>query len=415
MNLNNFRVKFFLLVFGLFILYGCEKDINESPVLNFSNIINGLEVTLTGSATDSNGAITVVQIDWGDNSSLEFINNHFDNFSTSHNYDKPETYTITVSIKDDSGAVLTDTVHVVLDFKETSLNGIKESLFKVLDDEYLILTINLHTYQEVKQNEKFNLITDIIGMMDIDFIAFQECAQNKSARIVDGIIREDNMALIITERLQEKYDLNYNFVWNWSHYGWTVWEEGVAILSKYTVVNFDDRYVSSTSNTSSIESRKVIYGSFQIPDLGFINLFSAHLHWRTSLTSEEQNNQIKNVKLMLDEKESLVSGMEVISFVCGDFNGNPTSEYPWSEGYNTMMRNGDFTDTFLEIYPFANTTPAQSSYNTIGGDFPGRIDYIFMKNNSNFKVVDSQIIFTSEVVGKVSDHYGVLTKVKFIK
>lgn len=414
MNLSISKVIYFVAL-GFITLIGCEKDINESPALNFSNIIDGLEVTLIGSANDSDGAIIEVKIDWGDNSSLDFINNDFDNFSTKHIYNEPENYIITVSIKDNSGAILTDSVNVVLDFKGTSLNGIKESLFKVSDDEYLILTINLHTYQEAQQNEKFNLITDVIGMMDIDFIAFQECAQNKSSNIVDGIVRYDNMALILSEKLSEKYNVSYNYVWNWSHYGWTVWEEGVAILSKYTLINSDDRYVSTSTSTSNIESRKVIYGSYQIPGVGLINLFSAHLHWRTSLTSEEQNNQIKNVKEMLDEKESLVSGTDVISFVCGDFNGNPTSEYPWSEGYNTMMRNGDYTDTFLEVYPLANNKPAQSLYYTIGGDLPGRIDYIFMKNNSNFKVVDSQIIFTSEIIGRVSDHFGVLTKVKFIK
>ena len=112
---------------------------------------------------------------------------------------------------------------------------------------------------------------------------------------------------------------------------------------------------------------------------------------------------------MVVEKESLAPG--VLSFVCGDFNGNPTSDYPWSEGYNTMMRASDYSDSFLEIYPDANRKPARSIYNTVGGDLPGRIDYIFMKKNARFKVVDSQIIFTNDVVGNVSDHYGVLTKV----
>lgn len=143
---------------------------------------------------------------------------------------------------------------------------------------------------------------------------------------------------------------------------------------------------------------------------GRINIFSAHTHWRTSETDEEQNNQINNIKSMVEEKELL--SMDAITFVAGDFNVNPTSDYPWSEGYFTMMENGDYTDTFLEIYPDANNKPAQSQYNTIGGDFPGRIDYIFMKNNDRFEVVESQIIFTGDVVGRVSDHYGVLTKVR---
>jgi hypothetical protein len=35
-----------------------------------------------------------------------------------------------------------------------------------------------------------------------------------------------------------------------------------------------------------------------------------------------------------------------------------------------------------------------------------------MKKNPLIRVVDSQIIFTNEVVGKVSDHFGILTKVR---
>jgi maltose 6'-phosphate phosphatase len=281
-------------------------------------------------------------------------------------------------------------------------------MFKTSANEYLILTINLHTYQEAQQNEKFNMITDLIGKMDVDFIAFQECAQNKYGVIAEGIIREDNMALVISKRIKEKYNADYHFVWNWSHYGWNEWEEGVAVLSRYPVMHSEDRYVSSNTSTGSITSRKVIYASCQAPG-GLFNVFSAHTHWRTSVSDEEQNNQINRIKSMVEEKESLAP--DAISFVCGDFNGNPTSDYPWSEGYNTMMRTNDYSDTFLEIYPEANRKPAQSIYNTIGGDLPGRIDYIFMKKIARFRVADSQIVFTNEVVGKVSDHFGVITKV----
>jgi len=216
------------------------------------------------------------------------------------------------------------------------------------------------------------------------------------------------MALVISERIKEKYSTDYHFVWNWSHYGWNVWEEGVAVLSRYPVINSEDRYVSSTTGTGSITTRKVIYASCQTPG-GLFNIFSAHTHWRTSLTDEEQNSQINKIKSMVAEKESMAA--DVVSFVCGDFNGNPTSDYPWSEGYNTMMKTNDYSDTFLEIYPEANQKPAQAIYNTIGGDFPGRIDYVFMKKDARFRVEDSQIIFTNDVVGTVSDHYGVLTKV----
>lgn len=404
--------------FGLLIiltLVACIKTPdqgNQKPALLLNYTTDGLQLQLQGSATDADGKITSLTVNWGDEKVSKFLNNDFSQLAINHTYTNPDGYEIRVSTIDDFGDSTVQLVQAVVDFKETSLTGIKESMYKTTENEYLILTTNLHTYQEVLQNEKFNLITDVIGMMDIDFIAFQECAQNKSSQITDGIIREDNMALIITNRLKEKYNVDYNYVWNWAHYGWEVWEEGVAVLSKYPLLDSEDRYVSSGTNTTSITSRKIIYGAYQIPE-GEIHVFSAHTHWRTTLTDQEQNHQIENIQAMVNEKESWYFG--ALSVVCGDFNVNPTSEYPWSEGYNTMVKNNGYLDTFFEIYPNANDKPAQAIYNTIGGDLPGRIDYIFMKPDDRLQVIDSQIIFTNDIIGRVSDHFGVLTKVRFVR
>jgi maltose 6'-phosphate phosphatase len=398
-------------VFMMLMVSGCAKHTetaNQKPVLKMTNTSVGLEVTLKGSATDTDGTITGLDIDWGDHQINSIPVNNFAGFEISHSYGAPATFSIIITARDNDGESASRIIPVTVDYKETSLAGIKATMFKTSAKEYLILTLNLHTYQEAQQNEKFNMIADIIGKMDVDFIAFQECAQNKSSVITQGIIRADNAALVITQRIKEKYGTGYNFTWNWSHYGWNVWEEGVAVLSKYPILLSEDRYVSSVTGTGTISSRKVIYASCQAT-AGLFNIFSAHIHWRTSLTDEEQNRQVNNIKSMVAEKEPSAPG--AVSIVCGDFNGNPTSDFPWSEGYQTMMKTNDYSDTFLEIYPDANQRPAQSIYFTVGGDLPGRIDYIFLKKSTRFKVADSQIIFKNDVVGNISDHYGVLTKI----
>lgn len=399
----------------IFLFLGCKKDfktINQKPILNISHSIDGLNVTINGTANDLDGKISEIILFWGDGNMDDLFGSVLTNINLSHSFSTPGTYTIRITARDNKGDSIIQSFPLTVDFNETKLTGIKETMFKKSKNEYLILTLNLHTYQETQQNEKFNIITDIIGKMDIDFIAFQECAQNKSSVIKEGIIRVDNMAFIIADRLKHKYNADYNFVWNWSHYGWTVFEEGIAILSKYPLLASENRYISSNTDVNNIASRKVIYATYQLPK-GRINIFSAHTHWRTTLTDEEQNNEIKNIQLMVDEKEALT--LEKASIICGDFNGNPTSDFPWSEGYNTMMKNNDYKDSFFEIYPAANSKPPLSIYNTIGGDLPGRIDYIFIKNNAYFKVVDSQIVFKNDVAGNVSDHYGVLTKLIFVK
>ncbi|RLD19402.1 MAG: hypothetical protein DRI71_11875 [Bacteroidetes bacterium] len=77
-----------------------------------------------------------------------------------------------------------------------------------------------------------------------------------------------------------------------------------------------------------------------------------------------------------------------------------------------MIDNGNYVDSYLSANTDANNKPAQSKHHTVLGSFPGRIDYIFMKGNPDFEVVDSQIIFRPDVIGVVSDHYGVITKMK---
>jgi len=392
---------------------GCrDEQVNQLPELDIQAVPEGLKITLQGKITDSDGSISDVIVNWGDSKTEHLVYADYAALKVSHSYREPAMYSIQVSAFDNTGDSTKGVFPVQVDFRETSLDGIKQRLLKTSPHEYLILTMNMHTYQESFQNEKFNLITDVIGKMDIDFVALQECAQNKASTITSGIIRNDNMALIITDRLKAKYNINYNFIWNWAHYGWDVWEEGVAVLSKHPLQNSEDRYISASMGTSSITSRKVIYGSYNTSD-GLFNIFSAHTHWRLTIDDEEQNNQITKIKLMAAEKQS--AGAETPTLICGDFNGNPTSDFPWSEGYNTMMMNNEYTDSYFLAYPDANTKPAQSQHNTIGGDFPGRIDYIFMKNNAHLEVVESQIIFTPTLVGTISDHFGVITKVRYVQ
>ena len=398
-----------LILFVLALFSNCSNDSEGQTELLLNYEAEGLDVILSGSALNLNHPITNLEIDWGDQNSSTILDD-FDSILENHKYSDEGIYNLLATATNNLGDTTFEDLSISVSFKETSLAGIRESLFKTGSNEYSFLTINLHTYQEEEQLEKLNMVIDVIGLMDIDFIAFQECAQHKSAKLIDPTIREDNMAHLITSALQEKYSIAYEFTWDWAHYGWNVWEEGVSVLSKHPIIENEARYVSSSTSTSNIESRKVIYAACQLPDGKQINMFSVHTHWRTSTTSEEQNNQIKNIQTMVTEKSTANS----FSFVAGDFNVNPTSDYPWSEGYNTMVANDNFVDTYLLANEGANNKPAQSQHHTVLGDFPGRIDYVFMKSNADFEIIDSQIIFKSDIVGKVSDHYGVITKVRLL-
>ena len=192
--------------------------------------------------------------------------------------------------------------------------------------------------------------------------------------------------------------------------GWDVWEEGIAVMSKYPFAASQSVWVSTSASTSRLVSRKAIHGRFNVSAMGInVNLVATHLHWRTTLTDGEQNKQVNNVRAFADGK---TSGND-LTLVCGDYNSQPTESDPrWSEGYLTMRSNGTYLDTFLTFNPHANDMPEQAIYDTVKGGDPGRIDYIFMRTNAAFGVVSSQIIFTPAILGTVSDHYGVLTRIR---
>ena len=409
------RITFLLILTSLFLIISCSTDSDQKPVISITHEIAGLDISLFGSAIDTDDTLTGVSINWGDGSRIKSLSSEFESLDETHSYDLPDNYTIELIAINDQADSTYQTIDITVDYLETSLAGINSSISKTSDKEFLILTLNMHTYQEDKQNQKFNMISDVIGQLDIDFVALQECAQHKNAAIVEGDIREGNMALVLKNQLKEKYNTDYNFTWDWAHYGWDVWEEGMAVMSKHPMTVTDSKYISTNKSTGGITSRKVVYGSFDVPNVGVMNIFSAHTHWRTSTTSEEQNNQMRSIQTFVNEKKEAFQDTFPYSFVSGDFNGNPTSDSPWSQGYTTMINGGEYVDTFLSANTDANNKPAKSKYHTILGDFPGRIDYIYMKQNSDFEVIDSQIIFTNSVVGKVSDHYGVITKVKFLK
>lgn len=393
----------------------CSKEsVNTKPNLIVDYELIGLRLKLSIKAADEDGKVEVVNIDWGDSKSENLYPGTDGLVEQSHYYLDPLTTTIVVTATDNEKNTFVKTLNLSPEYLPTSFEGIKQGLYKTSANELLVLTINMHNYQEKFQNEKFNMLTDIIGQMDIDFVCMQECAQHRNSTIYSGIIRIDNMALIISERLKKKYNKQYSFIWDWSHYGWDVWEEGDAILSPHSLIASDSRYVSTNTQTTGILSRKTIFGAYITQTVDTLNIFSTHLHWRLSETDQEQNLQISNLKSMVAEKAQLSNNQNTISIVAGDFNGTPTAPYPWSEGYTTMTANNSFIDSFLQIYTDANNKPQQNIYNT-GGDIDGRIDYIFYKNNPNVEVIDSQIIFTPQVVGLISDHYGVITKFRIKK
>lgn len=255
--------------------------------------------------------------------------------------------------------------------------------------EMSLLTLNLHGWLEENQMDKFEKIAEFIYKNEIDIIAFQEVNQHKDKELTYDNIRIDNPSLIIKNFLQEK-NKAYNFIWDWAHYGYDVYEEGVSVLTKWNIEKSTSKYVSINDDVTMWKSRKAIKATVSKNDKK-MNIISCHLGWFGD-QEDPFEKQIVNLDKFIKEDEGL-------TFVLGDFNNPDDSkgyELIKNIGLNDLYQNKDKGHTIIE-----NIAGWEDNKKGL------RIDYIFA--NEKLEVLDSKVIFDKE---RVSDHFGVMVKVK---
>jgi maltose 6'-phosphate phosphatase len=255
-----------------------------------------------------------------------------------------------------------------------------------------VLILNLHCYQEENQDEKFTKIAKTINELEIDIICLQEAAEYWRDGQGDW---ESNAAKIINDRLTNPFYIHYD----WSHLGFAKYREGVAILSRYPLSNHEAKYVSDSHDEYNINSRKVVKARVDVPYIGFINVFSAHLSW--------MEGGFKSQFQRLQQWADINNGDDIkATLLCGDFNITAGTE-----GYGFVIDSCDYEDQFLAVNEhgiFDKIFRVNDAHwqDLLADDY--RIDYIFMKKNSQLKAVSAKVIFTEQNYGRVSDHFGYL-------
>ena len=257
-----------------------------------------------------------------------------------------------------------------------------------------VMILNLHCYQEEQQDDKFSQIAKAIDELKVDIVCFQEVAENWNDGEGDW---DSNSAKIINDRLISPYHIYTD----WSHLGFEKYREGVAILSRYPMSEQeqDSQYVSNSHDIYSIHSRKVVAAQIQVPYIGLINVFSAHLSWWED-GFKEQFEKLRN----------WASGKQTkyikATLLCGDFNITAGSE-----GYHQVVNADEYDDQYLAANDrglfekiFRVNDPHWKDYLT--DDY--RIDYIFKNKDSDLFVVTAKVLFTEQDYGRVSDHVGYL-------
>jgi maltose 6'-phosphate phosphatase len=255
-----------------------------------------------------------------------------------------------------------------------------------------VMILNLHCYQEDNQDAKFSQIAKAINELDVDIVCLQEVAELWNDGHGDW---NTNSAKIINDRLNKPYHIHAD----WAHLGFNKYREGVALLSRYPMLKHESKYVSNSHDPYNIHTRKVVMAQVQVPCMGLINFFSAHLSWWDDGFPE----QFKRLsKWAADKQTGDVSG----TMLCGDFN-----IAAGSEGYNLVVKSNEYDDQFLAANAhgvfekiFKVNDPYWQHY--LADDY--RIDYIFMNKSSDLRIISGRVLFTEEDYGRVSDHCGYL-------
>lgn len=258
--------------------------------------------------------------------------------------------------------------------------------------QFKLLILNLHCYQESNQDYKLTKIANIIDQLNIDIVCFQEVAENWNNGNGDW---QSNTARIINERLQQPFYIHHD----WSHLGFDKYREGVAIISRYPLSYHESKYVSDSHDKYDIHARRVVKAQVDIPNIGSINVFSAHLSW----IEDGFKHQFQRLRYWANacKTENIQA-----TLLCGDFNITAGTE-----GYGLVVNSNEYEDQYLAVNKqgiFDKIFRVHDAHwkDLLADDY--RIDYIFMSKDSQLKASAAKVIFTDQDYGRVSDHFGYL-------
>ncbi|PKG25331.1 endonuclease/exonuclease/phosphatase family protein [Niallia nealsonii] len=258
-----------------------------------------------------------------------------------------------------------------------------------------LLTLNCHSWQEDNQIEKIQYLANTIKEEAYDVIALQEVSQLIESTIVKESIKQDNFGHILLQELKKLGVTDYSFIWSFSHIGFEIYEEGLAILTKHPIIEDYSFFITNGTDTSYWKTRKIIGAKINYHN-NPISFYSCHMGWWKD--EEEPFKQQFNSLLQQVDKNGLF-------FLLGDFNNSATSK---EEGYDYMLSQ--------HLYDTYTLAAEKDNGITVKGKIAGwdtnkqdlRIDLIMA--NQPVPVEYSHVIFNDSNRSVISDHYGVEIK-----
>lgn len=254
-----------------------------------------------------------------------------------------------------------------------------------------LLTLNCHGWQEENQLKKIKHLAVVIKEKQYDVIALQEVMQLIDEKNNEKV-KPDNYAVVLLEELKKLGVKDYHFVWDVSHIGFDVYEEGSAILTRLEIKGTNSFVVSKNTDISNYHTRRII-GLDLLYQERPLTVYSCHLGWYHS-KEDPFVGQIDQLMTHLS--------LNHLNILMGDFNNDANER---EEGYDYLINKG-----FIDTYTVAKI---KDNGVTVSGKIDGwgnnkkdlRLDYILMNQSVNVK--SSAVIFNGENKEVVSDHFGV--------
>lgn len=261
-----------------------------------------------------------------------------------------------------------------------------------------LLTLNSHSWLEENQVEKMKHLAEMIAKEDIDVIALQEVNQLDKEEILFGEVKKDNFAYLLCKEL-EKLGKSYEFTWDHHHVGYDIYNEGTALLFKGEKKEVISEFLGTSKDRNHWKTRKFSMVSLK-KDGKLYDFYSCHMGW--------WNDPENSFEIQLDQLIEFAKKRGNRFFLMGDFNNSAEVK---NEGYDYVLEKGIY-DTYL----LANkkddgiTVPGVIAGWEGKCSKPKRIDFIF--TNEKMEVESSEVVFNGQNYDVVSDHFGVMIKIK---
>ncbi|UPO89921.1 endonuclease/exonuclease/phosphatase family protein [Niallia sp. Man26] len=263
-----------------------------------------------------------------------------------------------------------------------------------------LLTLNCHSWLEENQLDKIKYLAKTIKEKSYDVIALQEVSQSISEILIKENIKKDNYGLVLLDELYKLGVTDYQLVWDFSHIGFDVYEEGLAILTKHPIIEKYSFFVTNSRDTNYWKTRKIVGAKISY-DNQPISFYSCHLGWWHD-EEEPFINQVDSLLNCIPKEDRF--------YLMGDFNNNASIK---DGGYDYLISQG--------LYDTYHLAEEKDNGITVKGNIDGwdknsqdiRIDLILTGQLEPINY--SGVIFNGKTKRIISDHFGVEIEVDYHK